>query len=654
MSELTADIGANIDPLERGLNRAQSLLRRFGRQFQQIAKRIAKFTAGIAAAGAALGSVLVKKSLASIDAMAKLARQLGTTTESLGVMERAAVLSGTSLSELQRPAIRMNQVLGEAARGAGTGAKALEILSLRAEDLMALPFDKRLQVIARRMAEMNLNASQQADIMAQLGDSRGRLFNLMEDGAAVLERATREATAFGLAVSDVDAARIEAANDALSTIGAVITGIGNRIAVFLAPLLEKIGTSFATAAVESEGFKTQVEGAFDFMARAAGFVADAVHLITAGLKTVNVGVNMVGNAFIQAAASIERGFREALDGSIQKVNNLIAALNLIPGIEIAPVADLTERGFGKSIQRFAAESRRLVAQSRLDLIETLNQPLPSDAIKAWLAEVDRASQEATRNVVAQRQAMVAASTEIDNEQETRERDKAKRDQERREQERDAFVLALLSEEEAERESHKRRLEQLKAFNDEKLIVGEQFEELRAQLVEAHEARIADIKNREEQRAADFAEKSLKEKTLLTASEGLKTLAAVTANNKKLFAVNKAAAIAQAIVDGIYGAHKTWNHYPYPWNIPMTAFHISGSAARLAALASQSFSGGESAGGGGGGATGGGAAAQPAAAAAPTRVANISLQGDTYSRQGVRGLIEAINEELDDGAILRVN
>lgn len=653
MAEITANIGANIDPLERGLNRAQSLLRRFGRQFQQLARRVAQFTTGIAAAGAALGSVLVKKSLASIDSMAKLARQLGTTTESLGVMERAAVLSGTSLSELQRPAIRMNQVLGEAARGAGTGAKALELLNLRAEDLMALPFDKRLQVIAQRMQEMNLNAQQQSDIMAQLGDSRGRLFNLMEDGAAVLQRATREATAFGLAVSDVDAAQIEAANDALSTIGAVITGIGNRIAVFLAPLLEKIGTSFATAAVESEGFRAQIEASFTFMTRAAGFVADAVHLITAGLKTVNVGVNMVGNAFIQAAASIERGFREALDGSIQKVNNLIAALNLVPGVEIDPVADLTDRGFGQGIQRFAAESRRLVAESRLDLMQTLNEPLPSDSIKAWLAEVDRASQEATRRVVDSRQTMVAASMEIDNEQEAREREKAERDLERQKQKLDVFTLALLTEEEVERESHKRRLEELALFHEQRLIEDQEAAELRARLVEQHEARIADIKNRESQRAADFAEMTEREKTATVLSEGRKLLAGVASQNKTLFNLNKAAAIAETVVQGLVGAERTWAAYPYPWNIPMTALHVAGTAARLASLASQGFSGGESGGGGGGAAATGGAAV-PAAAAAPSRVANINLQGDTFGRQGVRDLIEAINEELDDGAILRVS
>jgi hypothetical protein len=39
--------------------------------------------------------------------------------------------------------------------------------------------------------------------------------------------------------------------------------------------------------------------------------------------------------------------------------------------------------------------------------------------------------------------------------------------------------------------------------------------------------------------------------------------------------------------------------------------------------------------------------------APTTALTINLQGDTFGRQSVRGLIEQIQAELDDGARLRV-
>lgn len=656
MAKLTAEIGANIDPLERGLNRAQGLLRRFGRQIGKIARKVAKFGAAVTAAGVAIVGALVKKSLAAVDSMSKLARQLGTTTASLGVMERAAVLSGTSLSELQRPAIRMNRVLGEAARGAGTGAKALELLNMRAEDLMALPFDKRLQVIAERMREMNLNAQQQSDIMAQLGDERGRLFNLMEDGAAVLQRATREATAFGLAVSDVDAAKIESANDALSTIGTVITGIGNRIAIFLAPMLEKIGTDFAAAAVESEGFRKQIEASFSFMIRAAGFVADAVHFISVGLKTVNVGVNVVRDTIDQMAAAVERGFREAIDGMIQKVNNLIGALNLIPGVEIDPFANLTDRGVGKEIQRFAAESRRLVAESQLDLFRAANEPLPSDSIKAWLAEVQKASQQASKTVVESRQVMAAASAEIDNEAKEREREKAELDIKRMQEKLDAFRFGLLSEEEAEIESHARRLEELALFHENQLLSESEFMALKERALEEHEARLAEIRKKGLTDLEKFNAMSWRDQTATVVGELAKMTAGVAQQNKALFNLNKAAAIAEAIINAHVGISKTLASYPFPINVAMAAAHAAVAFARVVAIKNQQFSG---SGGGAAPSVAGTTAAQPVSpvgqgGAAPAgRAATITLVGDTFSRQDVRGLIEDINEAVADGAVLRV-
>lgn len=653
MTSLVAEITANTIGLERGLDRAQSRLNVFGRQIGRITRRMAGFGVATIAAGTALGTALTKRSLSAIDAQAKLARQLGTTAGSLAVVERALSLSGKQFSEVREAITNMNRRLGEAARGTGPAVEALDALGLSARELSALPLDQRLQAIALRMQDLNLDAQQQAVIMAQLGSEQGRLFNLLEDGGSVLERATREAQAFGLALSDVDAAKVERANDALSTIGAVITGIGNRIAVRLAPLLEAVANLFRDAAVEADGFRGTVDGAFSTAARVAGVVADAVHYVIAGLKMANFSVNVLGDAFIQTFAFVEKGVRGFLDGMFDRVNNLIAAMNMIPGVEIAPVADLTDRGFGKSIQRFAAESSRLVADSGLDLLEHLNAPLPSDSIKAWLAEVETAARKASASVVASRQGMIDGTIETDLGLAELEKKRAAEEKERQEQRLKAFRFGLLSEEEAEVESYARKLEELKKYREQELISESEHMALKEQVLAEHEARLTDIQTREEQKRSDFARKSLRDKTLYTASEGLKTLAAVTANNKKLFALNKAAAIAGAVVDGIRGALRTWNEYPYPWNIPMTAFHVAGTAARLAQLKSQSFSGGAAGGGGGGGAATGAATAPPApAAAAPGSVVSINLQGDTFGRQSVIGLIEEINDAVADGARIR--
>jgi len=49
----------------------------------------------------------------------------------------------------------------------------------------------------------------------------------------------------------------------------------------------------------------------------------------------------------------------------------------------------------------------------------------------------------------------------------------------------------------------------------------------------------------------------------------------------------------------------------------------------------------------------GGPSQPSVQKAESPVVNISLQGDRYDQKSVRGLIDAINEAVGDGARLRV-
>ena len=657
MASLVAEITANTVGLERGLDRAQSRLSTFSRHMGKVVKRAAQVAAGVTATGAAIGTALTKQSLAAIDAQAKLARQLGTTAGSLAVVERALTLSGKEFGEVREAITNMNRRLGEAARGTGPAVEALNTLGLSAREISALPLDQRLQAIATRMKDLTLDAQQQAVIMAQLGSEQGRLFNLLEDGGAVLQRATREAEAFGLAVSDVDAAKIEAANDALSTIGAVVRGISNRIAVRLAPLLERIGKLFGDAAVESEGFRAAVDRSFSFMTRAAGFVADAVHFITVGLKRINVGANVVGDAFIQAAAFTERGFRKAFDGMIQKVNNLIGALNLIPGVEIDPLADLSDRGFGKGVQRFAAESRRLVADSKLDLFRTMSEPLPSDSIKAWLAEVEASAEQATRNVVAQRQAMAEQTLAADIAMTDREKEKAALEAERMQAKLDAFRFGLLSEEEAEIESHAKRLEELALFHENQLLSESEFMALKERALEDHEARLAEIRKKGLTDLEKFNAMSWREQTSTVVGELSKMTAGVAQQNKALFNLNKAAAIAEAVINAHLGISKTLANYPFPLNVAMAAAHAAVAFAKVVAIKNTQFSG---SGGGSAPSVAGTTAAQPVSpvgqggAAAPAgSTVTVNLQGDTFDRKSVVGLMEAINEAVADGHQIRV-
>lgn len=132
------------------------------------------------------------------------------------------------------------------------------------------------------------------------------------------------------------------------------------------------------------------------------------------------------------------------------------------------------------------------------------------------------------------------------------------------------------------------------------------------------------------------------------------LSSTASHNKKAFKINKAFAITDAVISAYQGISKTLAAYPFPVSAAMAAAQGAIAFAQVRAIQSQSFGG---AGGAGGAAASiSGAAPTPATPAAapaadPTLV-NITLEGEVFGRDQVRGLIGQINEAVDDGFKLR--
>jgi hypothetical protein len=122
-------------------------------------------------------------------------------------------------------------------------------------------------------------------------------------------------------------------------------------------------------------------------------------------------------------------------------------------------------------------------------------------------------------------------------------------------------------------------------------------------------------------------------------------------SRKMFEFNKALGIAEATISTFKGAAKALE-LPYPYNLVAMASVVASGMAQVAKIQSVEF--------GGGGAGGGGGASAPAAAntealqqAEGTQTTNfdVTLQGDSFSGDQIRGLIGSINDATDDGVKL---
>ena len=195
-------------------------------------------------------------------------------------------------------------------------------------------------------------------------------------GEEALNKTAKEAEILGLALNRVDAAKVEAANDAMTRSAGVVTGLGNTITVSLAPYVKGISDEFYNAALEAGGFGEFTTNALNSVVQAVAYTANVIH----GLKAVWMVVKL-------AAAAAITGMLEGLEWLD---SGLTSFLNALPGVEAKA------SGF---ITGMADAMREQMNTIQDDLTEFAMKPLPHDGIVAWAEEAKRKSIEAA-NVVA--------------------------------------------------------------------------------------------------------------------------------------------------------------------------------------------------------------------------------------------------------------
>lgn len=261
LGSLSIVIGGDVSGLDKAAAKAEGIVGKLSTGLNSQVAHLAGYAAAAAGAGAALAAGLIAKSMETIDVQSKLAARLNGTVAELQSLVHAGDLAGVSQEQLATSIGKMNQKLAEAARtGQGPAYEALQRLGLSAKDFLALPVDERMATLADRFRDLGYNTAQQADSLKQLGVRGQELLSLFEGGGAGIRNAAKDVQAFGVAVSDIDAAQIEAANDAWTTARLLLTGIGNQLSVQLAPLIKEIGDRFGDAGRESHGFSDAIEG----------------------------------------------------------------------------------------------------------------------------------------------------------------------------------------------------------------------------------------------------------------------------------------------------------------------------------------------------------------------------------------------------------
>lgn len=371
IGNLKVSIGADTSDLSRGIGRAKALMDSLSR-----AAKVTGVAAGAAFAAATAGMVaMTRGGLEAVDAQAKMARSVDGSIDGLRALQIAGGDAGVAVSEMNGAVQMMGKRLAEAAReGTGPAADALKRLGLDARELMGMDVDARFGAIADRINDLGLSAQDAAGLMREFGVRSNEVSLALLQGSGAIRSARTEVEKFGLSMTDEMAAKVEAANDALSRISFVFEGMRNQLAVGLAPVLQRLAVNFQEATVAGGPLQTAISSLVGGFSNLASAILDPAFIEAATLFGVTIAnaisglarvvVVLAENAEIAGTAMIALGAAMAFfSGPI--------------GLAIAAVSGgifLLSTRLGKSAEAAdaAAEAEKRL-QAALDLVDTSNE-----------------------------------------------------------------------------------------------------------------------------------------------------------------------------------------------------------------------------------------------------------------------------------------
>ena len=400
----------------------------------------------------------------------------------------------------------MTNRLSQAVIGTGAAAASLDKLGLSAEYVQSLPLSERFAAVNKALSE-NVAANERAAIAATLYGNEAALA-VSKISPDTIRTASDQVRSLNAALSEVDAAQVESANDAISAIGLATEGLSKQLAAEFAPALEGIATGITDAIGEMGGFGKITESVFKYTVAGAGYLANAwrgVQIVVDGLKVAYHGLSA---AALAVAASIGEGLQAVVNGGKQSINGLIDVANSVLGINMEKLV-IGESEALTTVKQWAADANQAFIDATDNLHNRLMEPLPSQSIDDWVG-------------VWQERSEAAATAAAD---------------------------AKALEREQSQVWHDEDLETERARYAEQLAELEAYEAAKSGAIKLWKA--DEIKTEEDMAAAKKAidQASLKARLQVASSMMGNLSSLMDTENRKLFNIGKVAALAQATIDG---------------------------------------------------------------------------------------------------------
>lgn len=345
---LTAFLNADTTKFTKGMRAASKNSESFGKQFKKIGNAV-----GVAISALVIGlGALTARQMGVIDETAKLSKALGVNIREFQALAFAASEAGITQDQLGNMITKSQRSIVEASRGLQTYARSFETLGLDVKELMKLRPDQQFDEIAIALTKIESPTLRTATALELFGRSGRQVINMLDGYVEKVQEAREFNDKWGVSLSNLDASKVEEANDTFARVGVAISGLGNIMAVKFAPMITYISELFLQSGLDGEFFGNAVQGALEV----AGGALDIFRKAWIGLKMVIAGV-------VFTTLDLTEKLTKSLYGMGE---GLASILNHIPGVSVQANETLrdmaTSIGYmrdaaGQTVQEMVAEAK---------------------------------------------------------------------------------------------------------------------------------------------------------------------------------------------------------------------------------------------------------------------------------------------------------
>lgn len=297
--------------------------------------------------------------MAAIDETAKLADILGMQVETLTAYQHAAKIAGVEQSQLTTGMQKLTQATYQAQLGLRTSLDAFSALGIKAESLKGLSTDQVLERVADGMAGIKDTTTRAGVALALFGRSGLGMVKLLERGSEGLAEARREAARLGITFSRLDAAKVEAANDAIVRLKASLTGVGNQLAIGIAPLIATAADKFAEFAAAGDISSSKITQGLVSVVDAAGRGYDVLKSL---FEFGRAGFEVMIGQFLKMQSAFLSQWEDKINGAAKALGSEFR-ISLVPD----GMNDFGDELVGDAFKRAEDAAKRFASAFSLDI-----------------------------------------------------------------------------------------------------------------------------------------------------------------------------------------------------------------------------------------------------------------------------------------------